>query len=482
MKKSTSDKNSIILVSYKQSMPPRVSDTLQHQSYPVQPAGGLKEAEQLLKKAPAILLVYCEDTALIDSLIKALNSLKNPGSFPLILLGTEIDGYEAELNKKFLTATTLNIPFNDADLLEAASYSSDSLKSATKPAPQLSTPSSPVVPESSKAKGPLGVKDGPNSIPDSLFQNFEELQLIGKNIGGLEYLNIDSKQFKNNPENFPSDKETLAKIAELFEHCADQEKSDLYRTSFIGRRMTQVLQMSEKFDEDVKSASFLYPSSFFPDHKALYKKEYLDENSTFTRNEIGKHIQESARLIEKDLNIPSTGKIVSTMSRLLTLSAKADDDEISMIASSLLISDLTNRVCFQSGAWDSRRAYYLLKKFKTNNPYNFHPKVVCCAIKFLSEAIISKPLACLLPYAVRNDPELIDKAYQTKHREVQISEAKVPLTSLAPGMRLSKPLFAYDGRLVLSEGLIFDEDLIYRIWQLSALRPLNSPVVIFVNP
>jgi len=481
MKYSESDKNKLILVSYKGEMPSRLLITLKHKGFSIHLAGDLKEAEQIIIKTPSVLMVYSEDAAVSGDLVLALSNLKTRGNSPLILLGKEVGEHETALNKAFLTATTLNLPCSDADLLEAAIYSVDALKKASakeKPS-QETTESAPStkVPLVKSAKD----KDDYNSIPESLFKNFAELDLVGKSIGGSEYLKINFQSFKKDLNNFPSNRDAQVKIEQLFALCADHEKSDLARTSFIGRKMTQVLQVDEKFDDDVKSASLLYPIAFFPSNKALYKKEYLDENSNYTRNEIGKFIQKSASEMAKDF-LSGPSDIVSSMSQLMTFSAKAQDDEVSMIASSLLISDLTNRVCFQTGVWDSRRAYYLLKKFKTNNPYNFHPKVVCCAIKFLSEAILAKPLACLLPYAVRNDPELIDAAYQTQHREVRTSEAKVPLTCLAPGMRLSKPLFAFDGRLVLSEGLIFDEDLIYRIWQLSALRPLNNPVVIFVNP
>ena len=73
---------------------------------------------------------------------------------------------------------------------------------------------------------------------------------------------------------------------------------------------------------------------------------------------------------------------------------------------------------------------------------------------------------------------LLEAARRTREQQIESNETKVAIESLQPGMKLTRPIFSFDGRKVLSGNLVLDHDLIWRIWQLSALRPLNGPLVI----
>ena len=96
-------------------------------------------------------------------------------------------------------------------------------------------------------------------------------------------------------------------------------------------------------------------------------------------------------------------------------------------------------------------------------------------MKILSEAIAANSKAYLLPRATRENPALLEQA---RNVELNENEQRVPLPALAPGMRLSRALVAFDGREILASNIKLDEDLIWRIWQLAALRPLNAPVIV----
>jgi hypothetical protein len=55
---------------------------------------------------------------------------------------------------------------------------------------------------------------------------------------------------------------------------------------------------------------------------------------------------------------------------------------------------------------------------------------------------------------------------------------QVHLFDLIAGMRLAEPLIAHDGQLILPADTVFDQDIIQRIFQLAAVRPVYNPVVI----
>ena len=73
---------------------------------------------------------------------------------------------------------------------------------------------------------------------------------------------------------------------------------------------------------------------------------------------------------------------------------------------------------------------------------------------------------------------LIEQARRHKEMRPEKSELRVALSSLRPGMRLSQPVLAFDGRMILDSDLKLDPDLIWRLWELAAKRPLNSPVIV----
>jgi hypothetical protein len=109
---------------------------------------------------------------------------------------------------------------------------------------------------------------------------------------------------------------------------------------------------------------------------------------------------------------------------------------------------------------------------------DLHPAVTCCLAKFLSEALAKSNPAHLIRKDIRENVDLIEKARTNREQPVAANETKITLDQLLPGMKLSQPLFAFDGKQLLEEDLTLDQDLIWRIWQLSALRPINAPVIV----
>ena len=250
------------------------------------------------------------------------------------------------------------------------------------------------------------------------------------------------------------------------------------RVSFIVEQISKPLQLSDKTQELMKAACFLHAWSFAGDEPELLKKTYDNPNAKIIRKNLCSRIKDGAMKVATDLADPELSKLIATIGRYIGEEEPVGDDEVSIAASLVMTADLTDRICYHSGTWNSRSAYHLMKRFKAGSLQEIHPTVWGCIIKFLSEAIVAKQSAFLLPKHVREDEELLERARGNKEDPVEDFEAKVPLAVLKPGMKLSRPLFAFDGKKILPDDLILDNDLIWRIWQLSAVRPLNSPVIV----
>ena len=76
---------------------------------------------------------------------------------------------------------------------------------------------------------------------------------------------------------------------------------------------------------------------------------------------------------------------------------------------------------------------------------------------------------------------LLKEVEDTKKYVTKDGEERIKISSLSSGMTLSRPLKSFDGREILEAELRLDDDLIWRIWQLSSICPLNSPVIIKNN-
>lgn len=180
-----------------------------------------------------------------------------------------------------------------------------------------------------------------------------------------------------------------------------------------------------------------------------------------------------------ELKAPEIGNLMATFGRLVGREEAVNDSPISLVASAMMAADIADRVCFQSGHWNPRRTYSFMKRVKSGQLIDLHPAVLCCTVKFLNEAIEANPHTMILTKHLRNDPRLQKAAQAWKEQTVAQDEKKVALVNLMPGMRLSRPVVTYDGREILSSDVKLDQDLIWRLWQLSTVRPLNGPVVIF---
>jgi hypothetical protein len=94
------------------------------------------------------------------------------------------------------------------------------------------------------------------------------------------------------------------------------------------------------------------------------------------------------------------------------------------------------------------------------------------------EAVESTAPQRMLPRSVSTNQELLTKAEEYTKSPLTDDEKRVFLSALAPGMKLKRPLEAFDGKILIPQDVVLDVDMIWRIWSLSAVRALNTPLVV----
>ena len=488
---SMNESHDIFILQLSDRLPAQLRETLIQKGFPTYVTSDPVALETSLKTlGKPIVLVLCRegvDPSFADT--KRLIGLGNLHKYPLILAGTEVDSYENILNQHFALATCLSAPFSINEILEAVGYAVRSYpkRSAELTAedpieelpelPPVVTPLGPIEPEIPLEEHPVYKKSG--GAPAAFFAALENLDIAAGALGGALYPHGIQEDLVRQQNLLPQDKAMQDAARTVCTDAGKWARLHLYRSAYILKNILNSLKIGAQDQEQAKAALFLFAHSFAGENAELLRREYFDSRQTSFRRDLCSRVKDSAMAIALEIKAPEVGNLVAVLGRLIGREEAVNDSPQSIMASAIMAADVADRVCFQSGFWNPRRTYSFLKRVKNAQLSDFHPEVMCCIVKFLNEAISGHPQAMLISRAMKHDPKLREKAEAIQNQKITPEEKKVPLVNLMPGMRLSRPVVAYDGREILSSDVKLDHDLIWRLWQLSTVRPLNGPVVIF---
>ncbi|MBX7136441.1 MAG: hypothetical protein K1X83_00555 [Oligoflexia bacterium] len=400
---------------------------------------------------------------------------------PLVVVGNFASLGERLLAEKFNQVVSVDAPCNNIRIAEALAYLVETVETQR------------VHHEPSAAERADGSRSSPfshalnsrdlytkfSTIPDMFFSELQDSGLQHVKMGGDQYLTgIVNEAYLKSRNQFPQNPDAQRNVQAVLSNCDNWSRLHLCRVAYITAQILETLSVKPQLFEHGMTAAFLFAEHLARHKPSLLRTNYLRAGRAITRKDMCSRIKDSAMKCAADFKSPEVGQVIAMIGRLIGEEDIAMDDEVSIIASSVMAADITDRFCFKSGAWDPRAANALMKKIKGGALNEIHPHVLCCLLKFLSEAALAKPWTFLLPKDIRENAALAEQARRTRDAVVARDEVKIPLTELTPGMRLSQPLLAYDGRKILSEALILDQDLIWRLWQLAAVRPLNAPAVV----
>ncbi|MBX7142960.1 MAG: hypothetical protein K1X79_00765 [Oligoflexia bacterium] len=480
----------IYILQLASELPTQLRETLIAKGFPTYVVPDVESALRGMQGVTRpILLACCGDN--IDHAFecsKKLITSKDVHRFPLILLGKDVDSYENILNKHFVLATTLNTPCPNSDVLEAIAYTVKAYPLAKGAIEGTSTED--VVPVKPTLSQALRISEEPPvhrheayskfaGVPELFFDQLQTLKLGKDGLGGTLYPRSISEVFVTAGNYLPTTRAFESSIRTVVMDIGKWGRLHLYRVAYITNQIADALDMPEEIKEHMRAALFLYPHSFAGDNPDLVRREYHEPRLSAFRRELCSRIKDSAMHAAINLKAPDVGNLLAMLGKLIGREEEINDNIVCVAASTIMAADLCDRVCFQGGHWNPRRAYMLMKKIRSEQLADIHPRPLCALVKFLSEAITCHPFAFIVPRQMRRDPKLQKAAEEWRTQRISQEEKRVPIASLMPGMKLSRPVITYDGREILSGDLTLDQDLIWRLWQLSTVRPLNGPLVIF---
>ncbi len=484
----------LLLIERAESLALKLRDALQRKSFVMKSAATPEDATALAGELiRPILLFDCGSRSGTREYLSLFLEQQDLCRFPAIILGTEVEGLADELYGKFPLISTLRTPCSPNDLLECINYISERYRNTG--GDSVAPPSAPSAkaaekqsPETAHRRVTSTDDDEPSiafdaygefdSVATLYFDQAKESALLSMNLGGGQYAKLGVTGLKSAQPWVSEDKDIASLISDLLARSGKWGKGHVLRVGFVADNILEALSIPSSILDDARSAARLLNLAVVERNQNYLRKEFVGRGSLLVKKELCSWLKDSALQLATLHRQPGISAVVATVARMIGREEHLRDDPTIIAASAILAAEILDRTCFQSGHWNPRAAHALLRRIATGKFRDLHPGALCALAKIISEALSSTAPAHLISRSMRNDAELLSRAQHNKDQIVAIHETKVSLDQLVPGMRLSQPLFAFDGRQLLEENLTLDQDLIWRIWQLSALRPINSPIVI----
>lgn len=478
----------LLLVERAEPLALKLRDLLQRKQFVIKTAVTPPDAAELATELiRPILLIDCGSRPGAREYVGLYRGQPNLKQLPVIVLGADVDGLADELYGEFPLVATLRTPCAPNELLESINYISERYPSldSTSPEPALreapkSTIAAPLSSEQDDDEPPAAFPAYAQfeSIATLYFDQAREAALLEMNLGGAQYARLGVNGLKDHRTWSGEGEKCQSLITEILRRSGKWGRGHISRVGLIADNIINALSLPEKMVLDSRHAARLLNMAIVTRSQNYLRKEFTGRGSLLVRKELCSWLKDSALQLATVHKEPGISDVVATVGRMIGREEPLSDEPRVLAASAILAAEILDRTCFQSGHWNPRAAHRLLRKIASGKFRDLHPGALCALAKILTEALATSSPSHMIGKAVREDPTLIERAKQNREQIVAIHETKVALDQLTPGMRLSQPLFAFDGKQLLEENLTLDQDLIWRIWQLSALRPINTPIVV----
>jgi hypothetical protein len=412
-----------------------------------------------------------------DTLVDQFLKLSRLEEFCFIFVGKDIQRLEGRIGKVLPHSMTLNLPATGDDVRGLVDYlrsHQQAIKEiARKPlARGFDTPK-----ERIPAPEKLSLVTGISKLCFQALQQLEykDLSLSCSSIFRASQID-DLRDIAYLPVN-----QRVKEISESLNQAAGKKGAvHLHRLAAVSSRILEALSLDAAMLESARNAALLFSWSFI-ENPQLFTVDYLLEGRSKIRQHFAELVSKSSEKITAELGLKNEQKIVHTISRLIGDEYRVGDQSHDLISSTIMTSDLVDRVCWANGHWDPHGVHQLMHRFSGGEVPDIHPHVLAITLKSLCEALEGMGSSLLRARAFAQNPALEHLILPDEvTKAVSAHEKKMLLSKLLPGMKTSRPVLTFDGRTIVSRNTLLDEDLIWRLWQIAAVRPLN-PVHVLVT-
>lgn len=466
----------ILIVPSLERCPEGFRESLMKEGYSTEVCSSISEATA---KAPhhrkPILLADCgEDEDLAIEFAKTLVAQKELASVPVFFIGSDAKSLERALQRFFSLVVSLNTPFLRGEGIEALSYICQHYpKVEPLPAKRSADPLRELDELQPLETEEISLTD--RDIRTLVFSQLSQVQQ--DDFGGTRLKNRLTLEDLASMGLLPIETSLKQEIQTVYTQSSRWVREHMCRTAFICDAFHKALALPEELRSCCRDAALLFPTGFNKKSERLLQRNYLVSPES-ERTDLASKLKDSSLYLIGELNKPKVAKTITNMARYIGQEERPDDSLEALSASLLTAAELIDRICFEMGFWNPRAAYVLIRSATQGKLDFIHPLAAASMMKFLSEALVHMPKTFLIRSIARDNPECMSRARETEAYVPDKDEEKIALDNLEPGMELSQPIYSFDGRKILSGSVQLDQDLIWRLWRLSAIRPMNTPLVV----
>lgn len=381
------------------------------------------------------------DTDSASEIVQSLIEGKHLHRMPLVLVSQSAESFRQKLAEKFVKVLAIEFP-----------CSLDQLVS--------------VIHEERKSRNtPLSV----------LFTTLHEMPLKSIKMGGERFNSTDWSTLDLTEEHLQA--ETIAGQAMLLQIAnggSTRVRRRVNRSAYLNLKILKNLKADETMLRNAREAGLFFYASQAGWHEEDLSVDFFAPG----RLEVRAKLSEQAKKGVEELKQGGMEKAAEILVELSVLFSggsgeRARGESNVMAAGAILAADLFHRYCLTHGAFDPHLAKSFLGRIQKGKFSALPLEVLCCLIKLLMEVSSASALRLSVKAVV---------ASNAGHPKPGQQILKVELCALSPGMMITTPIVALDGKPVLPEDSILDPDLIWRLWQIMMVKPLHEEVWIKAPP
>lgn len=462
--------------------------------------------EEVLAQRPPNLMIVDASAGEAEASMRVVelsgaSVLKN---IPILFISYHASNRSAVLKRQFASFIGIDVPFKTAALLEKLFQfcPPPALKEAFEESERPEEAPDPIAePQVGSEEAPGAVVSAPSQLIDSssatkpgkssgtlyrakIVRNLDPANLVSSYGGELLATGNELERFDDAVLIGQGEKrQMLIEAIDLFTRTDPWIALHSRRVAFIAAALANILGFGKARDMNVRTVGMLLGWGFRDRYRNLATRDaFLDGDENAIRL-FGDPLRLSAAYVKDVVQDDLAARTINVIADIVSEREITEQTEVIQDAECTLVTELADRACWGTGSWDPFGAHRTIRKLRIGVPVRVESAVVDGISRVLCEA-----------GGVRQSmgnvfiPEGVDVEWENKKVDEAVEEAErlfpgekrvtVQYSDLKPGMKLVRPVVSWDGRLILPANIELDEEMIYRIWQLSVIRPLRPPVAV----
>lgn len=266
-------------------------------------------------------------------------------------------------------------------------------------------------------------------------------------------------------EFFPENQTVIQKLNLALTRHSPTSVVHIYRTCSISHKLLQKLKGSTAELAIVRNASALLSSSFVS-NSHLLKNNFSAPSNATTRQQIADLLKKTASEVNAIPELIQEKNLLEEIAQYTLRDLSSPPNDPKLLPSLLFLTDLANRACWQDKNWNPRGAHAFLHEIGSSTATRFESEALAICLKMVCETVETRGAGFTRKYSGFTPAPPPSSA-------VERVGSIVPLSQLLPGMTSNYSITTFDGKEVVPPNTPLDSDIIWRLWRLGALRPVN---------